>query len=119
MSIIDISDEYATMPHEPLTEPTFFILAALAPTAKHGYAIMQEVVQLSGGRLTLSTGTLYTALKRLLDAGWIEDVTPEHAPRGRRDYRLTPTGRRVLQAESERLDMLAALARQRLSESPQ
>lgn len=107
------------MTHEPLTEPTFYILAALAPAAKHGYAIMQEVAQLSGGRLTLSTGTLYTALKRLLETGWIEDVTPDHAPRGRRDYRLTPTGRRVLQAESERLATLAALARQQLSESSQ
>ncbi len=101
-------------PHEPLTEPTFYILTALVPAANHGYAIMQEVEQLSAGRVQLSTGTLYTALKRLLDAGWIEDVTPENAPRGRRDYRVTPTGRAVLQAESERLFERAALAQRRL-----
>ncbi|QPC82981.1 helix-turn-helix transcriptional regulator [Phototrophicus methaneseepsis] len=106
------------MPHEALTEPTFYILAALAPQANHGYAIMQEVEALSNGRVTLSTGTLYTALKRLLEAGWIEDVTPENTPRGRKDYRLTPTGRAVLEAEMQRLSELAALARRKLKENP-
>lgn len=106
------------MDHEPLTEATFYILTTLIPAAKHGYAIMQEVTELSGGRVNLSTGTLYTALKRLLDSGWIEDVTPENTPRGRKDYRLTPTGRVVLQSEMERLTELSALARRRLGDSP-
>jgi DNA-binding PadR family transcriptional regulator len=104
------------MDYTPLNEPTFFILAALAPAPSHGYAILQDVEQLSAGRLTLSTGTLYTALKRLLDSGWIEDVTPPNTPRGRRDYRLTPTGRAVLRAEMERLTELAAIAQRRLQE---
>ena len=104
------------MTHTPLNEPTFFILAALAPAPKHGYAILQEVEELSAGRLTLSTGTLYTALKRLLDSGWIEDVTPPNAPRGRKDYQLTATGRGVLQAEMERHTTLAAIAQRRLQE---
>jgi len=55
----------------PLTEATFFILLSLAPGAKHGYAILKEVPLLSQQRVTLSTGTLYGALKRLLTAGWI------------------------------------------------
>ncbi len=98
----------------PLNEPTLFILSALAPGPTHGYAIMQEVEQLSDGRLKLSTGTLYTALKRLLEAEWIEDVTPADAPRGRRDYRLTPTGRTVLESEMRRLVALAAIAHRQL-----
>jgi DNA-binding PadR family transcriptional regulator len=98
----------------PLTEPTFFILISLAPEPRHGYAILQEVASLSDGRVKLSTGTLYTALKRLLDDGWIEPVEAEDAPRGRKSYRLTGVGRSILQAESERLTSLAALARGRL-----
>lgn len=99
----------------PLREPTFFILLSLTPDARHGYAIMQDIAALSDGRVKLSTGTLYTALKRLLDDGWIEAVESADAdPRRRQAYRLTPTGRRILQAETERLTTLATLAQQRL-----
>lgn len=100
----------------PLTEPTFFILISLAPGAKHGYAIMQEVEALSEGRVKLSTGTLYTALKRLLDDGWIEPIEEEDASRGRKAYQLTGTGRSILHAETERLKSLVSLARTRLEE---
>ena len=55
----------------PLTESTFYILLSLAPGPKHGYAIMKDVKMLSESRDLLSTGTLYGAIKRLLDQGWI------------------------------------------------
>ncbi len=55
----------------PLTEATFFILMNLSSGPRHGYAIMKEVHEMSKGRITFSTGTLYGALKRLLDQGWI------------------------------------------------
>jgi len=101
----------------PLTESTFLILLALAPGALHGYAIMKEVAALSNGRVKLSTGTLYTALHRLLEDGWIEPVEAEDAPRGRRAYRLTSTGRTAVREETERLSALALIARRRLGES--
>jgi DNA-binding PadR family transcriptional regulator len=99
---------------DALTEPTFLILLSLAPEARHGYAIMQDVTDLSAGRVTLRTGTLYTALRRLLDDGWIEPVEEADAPRGRKAYRLTPTGRAILQAETERMTALTQVARRRM-----
>ncbi|MBZ0288748.1 MAG: helix-turn-helix transcriptional regulator [Anaerolineae bacterium] len=102
----------------PLTESTFLILLSLAPEPRHGYAIMQDVASLSEGRVNLSTGTLYTALKRLLDDGWIEPVAEETAPRGRKSYRLTAIGRTILDAETDRMATLAAVARRRLAGAP-
>ena len=103
--------------HLPLTEATFFILLSLAPGDRHGYAIMQDVASLSSGRITLSTGTLYGALKRLLEQGWIvraEKDDSDDEGRPRKVYALTDTGRRVLQAETDRLQQVAQLARLRL-----
>src|SRR5688500_2073543 len=97
----------------PLTEPTFLILLSLVPGPQHGYAIMQDVTQISDGRVNLSTGTLYTALKRLLDDGWIQQIDELDATRGRKAYRLTTTGRTAVQDETGRLTTIAALARQR------
>ena len=99
--------------HLPLTESTFYIILSLAPGPKHGYAILQEVEALSDGRLVLSTGTLYGALKRMLDSAWIErvpDPQPDETNRERKAYRLTPLGRRILDAETARLQHLAHLA---------
>src|SRR2546421_10786054 len=56
----------------PVTEPVLLILLSLAEQPRHGYAILQDVQEMSEGRVTLSTGTLYGALRRLLDDGWIE-----------------------------------------------
>ena len=56
----------------PLTETSFFILFSLATTPKHGYAIIKEVEAISAGRVVLAAGTLYTALRRMLEDGWIE-----------------------------------------------
>jgi DNA-binding PadR family transcriptional regulator len=105
----------------PLTEATFFILLSLSPEPKHGYAIMKEVKALSHGRVVFSTGTLYGALRRLLDQGWIrrvEDPQPNHTDRERKAYELTERGRKVVRAETERLRVLLRTAEQRTSESP-
>lgn len=101
----------------PLTEATFFILLSLAPAPQHGYAIMKDVETLSGGRVTFSTGTLYGALKRLLEQGWIErvDSSERESGRPRKDYRLTDLGQRILNAEAARLESLAEAARLRLN----
>lgn len=97
----------------PLREPTFFILLSLSPGPRHGYAILKEVEALSEGRVRLSTGTLYGAIKRLLDDGWIrrvDDPQPNSTQRKRKAYALTELGRRVLNAEIERLRKLVHVA---------
>ena len=75
----------------PLREPTFFILLSLSPGPKHGYAILKGVENLSEGRVKLSTGTLYGAIKRLLDRGWIRranDPLPNSTERKRKPARF-------------------------------
>jgi len=97
----------------PLTEVSYFILLSLMAEARHGYAIMKNARRLSGGRVTLSTGTLYGALQRMLDQGWISQVEmPEnnHPGRARRVYRLTNLGQAILNAEVKRLQNLVAAA---------
>jgi DNA-binding PadR family transcriptional regulator len=103
----------------PLREPTFFMLLSLAPAPKHGYAILKEVEGLSDGRLKLSTGTLYGAIQRLLEQGWIcrvEDPIPNDTDRERKSYELTGLGRRVLNAEIARLRKLVAVAQVQTAE---
>ena len=99
----------------PLTEPVLLILLSLAGQPQHGYSILKDVEQMSGGRVVLSTGTLYGALWRLLDGDWIEQVDEKDTPRGRQTYRLTATGRRNLQLEVRRLKQLTRLASLRVS----
>jgi DNA-binding PadR family transcriptional regulator len=103
----------------PLREATFLIMLSLVPEPKHGYAIMRDVEALSEGRVLLSTGTLYGALKRLLENGWIDrtdDAESDGAGRPRKVYTLTRLGRRVLDAEVERLRGLVAVAQLRTAE---
>lgn len=100
----------------PLTEVTFLILASLGHGSRHGYAIMKDVRHLSNERVTLSTGTLYGALKRLLELGWIERVEDAHAGqsgRVRKAYALTAEGRAMLNAEIVRMNSLVAAAQLR------
>ncbi len=100
----------------PLTEATFLILLSLSPGRKHGYAILKDVQALSHGRVVLGTGTLYGSLKRLLELGWIVRVGESDAPRNGRErkaYALTDLGRRVLAAETERLETLVRAASKR------
>ena len=103
----------------PLTETTLYILLSLAPGPRHGYAIMKDVRALSQDRVELSTGTLYSALKRLLDQNWIrriEDPDPVAADGGRvrKFYVLTDLGHSILQAEVYRLQNLVGVARGRV-----
>ncbi len=103
------------VPASTISEQVFFILLSLAPRPRHGYAILKEVAELSDGRITLSTGTLYGALSRLLDEGWIDRVEERETPRGRQTYRLTRNGRGVLRAEAARLERLARIAASQLN----
>jgi DNA-binding PadR family transcriptional regulator len=101
----------------PLTETTYFILLSLAPGPRHGYAIMKDVQQLSRGRVVLSTGTLYSALKRLLDQGWIQRTADPHSRangRVRKAYTLTQLGQKILEAELQRLQVLVNVAQNRI-----
>jgi len=97
-----------------LSEPVLLVLLSLAEQPRHGYSILKDVESMSDGRVLLSTGTLYGALQRLLDHGWIERVQEENTPRDRRTYRLTSRGRRNLQMEVERMRHLTKLASLRL-----
>lgn len=100
----------------PLTEVTYFILLSLSPGPRHGYSIMKDVRYLSRDRVILSTGTLYGALKRLLDQGWIlrvDDLHDNGSGRVRKVYRLTNLGQHVLQAEVMRLNSLVTAAQLR------
>ncbi|MGA2019974.1 MAG: helix-turn-helix transcriptional regulator [Candidatus Sulfotelmatobacter sp.] len=94
----------------PLTEPVLLILLSLAEHPRHGYSILKDVEEVSSGRVVLSTGTLYGALRRLLDDGWIERVAEDDSPRGRQAYRLSPLGRRTLRTEVTRLKQLTRVA---------
>src|SRR5215468_222345 len=102
------------MSKRPMQEATFLILTSLAAGTQHGYGIIADVLELSGGRVRLLAGTLYAALDRLRAEGLI-DVDREEVVDGRlrRYYRLTPAGGRQLAAEAERLrdNARAALAR--------
>ena len=102
----------------PLREATFFILLSLATVPKHGYAIMKDVEALSDGRVSLSTGTLYGALKRLLEGGWVQRVEDEQDDSGRerKAYSLTQLGKGILEAETARMQSLVAITQKRSSE---
>ena len=103
------------MENLPLTEPVFLVLLSLAQHPRHGYSILKDVEQMSGGRVVLSTGTLYGALQRLLSQGWIERFEDEDTSRDKRAYRLSSKGRRNLQAEIERMRHLTRVAGLRIA----
>jgi len=103
------------MTQSPLSEPVLMVLLSLAEEPRHGYSIIKDVEQMSSGRVRLSTGTLYGALQRLMDRGWIEPIEEEESSRGRRAYRLTSTGRRNLKQEFTRMKDLTRLAELRIS----
>ncbi|HLK70157.1 MAG TPA: PadR family transcriptional regulator [Bryobacteraceae bacterium] len=94
----------------PLKPHWFHVLLSLTHEDQHGYGIMQEVLDRTGGKVRLWPATLYGTLKRLIDGRLIEESevrpTPEMDDARRRYYRLTPLGRRVLAAESARLEDL-------------
>lgn len=100
--------------HLPLTPAVFHVVLSLVDGEKHGYAILQEVAERTAGSVSLSTGTLYGILKRLLADDWIRESAAGTTER-RTAYRLTPFGRRVALAEAERLrDMVQSARAKRL-----
>jgi PadR family transcriptional regulator len=87
----------------PMTEPSFYVLVALAGTPMHGYAIVGEVGALSGDRVKLKIGSLYGILDRLVTEGQVEvDREEPHNGRLRRYYRITATGIEALRADAAR-----------------
>jgi DNA-binding PadR family transcriptional regulator len=104
------------MSDRQLQEPTRLVLTALADAPRHGYAIVQEVLTISGGQVRLRTGTLYTALDRMLQQGLVQ-VHAEEVVGGRlrRSYALTDAGRSTLVAETERLSLTVREAQRRLA----
>jgi DNA-binding PadR family transcriptional regulator len=97
----------------PLTPQAFQILLSLADRDLHGYAIIRDVHDRTGGEMRLTASTLYAALQRMLDAGMIDEVDrrrPDDDPR-RRYYALTRYGREVARAEARRLERLIDMAR--------
>lgn len=99
----------------PLTEPVLLILLSLAGEPRHGYSILKDIERMSDGRVVLSTGTLYGALRRLLEDDWIERFAERQSSRGRQAYRLTSHGRRNLQLEITRMKHLTRLASLRVA----
>ena len=87
-----------------LTESTYYILLSLY-TPQHGYGIMQQTEQLSGGRVRLAAGTLYGALNSLCEKGWIVPL-PMQTESRKKEYQLTETGLTVLRNELQRLRQL-------------
>jgi DNA-binding PadR family transcriptional regulator len=103
----------------PLTETTFFILFSLSSSPKHGYSIIKEVEKLSEGRVKMAAGTLYGAIKRLVDCGWIEPtdlVKNILNERERKYYRLTKEGLSRLTEEILRIKKLAILLKDHQAE---
>ena len=102
-----------------MTPAVLHILLSLAADDRHGLGIAADVKTFSQGRLTLGPGTLYGTIKRLLDAGLVEDLgspSADEDPR-RRFYRITPKGRRALELETEGLASVLGVAKRRLKTS--
>ena len=98
----------------PLSPAVFHVMVSLADADRHGYAIIKDVDERTGGAERLGAGTLYAILKRLLDDRLIAELPAARADlddQRRRYYRLTPLGRRVAKAEVERLERASAQAR--------
>jgi DNA-binding PadR family transcriptional regulator len=102
----------------PLTETTFYLLLSMESKPRHGYAILKDVQYLSSGRIVLSTGTLYGAIKRLVEQGWIErfeNGEMDENNRPKKEYQLTDLGRQIFNAEFTRLQNLVIAAQSRIS----
>ena len=93
-----------------MTHAAYHILLSLVDQPSHGYAIMQEIEDRTGGTVKLGPATLYRSLERLLREGLIEEHVSGPGANRRRKYSMTPTGRVGLQAEADRLFEFAAQA---------
>jgi len=100
---------------DPLPSAAFHILLALAGEDLHGYGIMRQVAEQTGGRMRLGPGTLYSSIQTLLEEKFIEEVDLREDPKlgheRRRYYRLTSAGRKLARSEAERLAGLLRVAR--------
>ena len=88
--------------YQPLTEALFYILLAVRKPV-HGYGIIQEVEEMTGGRVSLGPGTLYGAIDTLLERGWIVLYSAELGSRKKKEYVITPAGQEAFAAEMARL----------------
>jgi DNA-binding PadR family transcriptional regulator len=99
----------------PLPSAAFQILLSLADCDLHGYGIMRQVEEQTGGRMRLGPGTLYSSIQALLEEEMIEEVDqpgePQPGNERRRYYRLTSGGRKVARSEAERLAEILRIAR--------
>ena len=110
------------MPPQPttdraaLTAPVFQILLSLVDANLHGYALIMDIRERTAGEVSLTASTMYSAIKRLVTAGLIEEVRPRRAaaddPR-RRYYAITALGRETLRADAARLERLTTMARKK------
>ncbi len=98
----------------PLTPAVFYILLALFNGERHGYDIMRQVRLDSGGRVNMGPGTLYGSIDRMIAAGLVSEAKQVQSEARRIYYKLTAHGRSVFQAETERLEHAAKIARGRL-----
>ncbi len=90
--------------HAPLTEAVYYILLSLYQPM-HGYGIMQNIKELSGGRVNIGPGTLYGAINTLLEKGWIKPK-PNNENSRKKEYMITELGKEMVQAEILRLEEL-------------
>jgi len=101
----------------PLTIPVFQILLSLLDDELHGYALIRDIRERTADEVRLTASTLYAAIKRMVDAGLIEEL--EHRPSQAKDdprrryYRITAAGRAVAREEARRLERLTAMAREK------
>jgi len=102
----------------PLSEPAFLILLSISKGPIHGYGIIHDVLDITDGRVEISTGTLYGAISRMVDDGWIEEHGLENGEgsRGKKKYRLTNKGSKIVNQEINRLKSLIGVAEKRFAE---
>lgn len=96
---------------EPMSESYYYILICLAKGANHGYGIMQMAKELSGGDVSIGSGTMYGATSNMIKKGWIKEImSSEPGVERRRLYRLTDAGREALDSEIARLRKMITIA---------
>lgn len=93
----------------PLTEALFYILLAVRKP-NHGYGIIQEIEELTKGRVILGPGTLYGAIQSLVKKGWIEIYSEDKESRKKKEYLITDEGKNAFEEELKRLEQLVANA---------
>lgn len=96
-----------TKKYEPLTESYYYILLCLYKGPNHGYGIMQDAMKISDNRVKIGSGTMYTAVSKMIKKGWIRDsITVDDSDDRRRTYEITKEGTDILYGEIKRLKEL-------------